>query len=52
MKTIRGGEVERIKAFVTRNGVSFRSQPARGDKGPFLKVTGQDKYLNSGKVAT
>ena len=29
------GEVERIKAFVTRNGVSFRSQPAPVTKGHF-----------------
>ena len=43
------GEVERIKAFVTRNGVSFRSQPTRSDKGPFLKLTGQDKYLHTGE---
>ena len=42
-------EVERIKAFVTANGVSFRSQPTRSDKGPFLKVTGRDKYLHTGE---
>ena len=45
MKTIQ----ERIKAFVTWNGGSFRSAPTRGDKGPFFKVTGQDKYLNIGE---
>ena len=38
-------EGERIKAFVTRNELSFRSQPCTGDKGPFLWQTGQDKYL-------